>query len=157
MSSIRPASADAGQGGFWRDAAPWLAGVGVLVALVLFGYVIPAYPGSVHRMRMTEVIGELARARDLVSGEILARKRTGTAPAGAPLRDLKPETRMVTKVSVDLDAGTITAVIDHDKFNHHEVRRGASVSWTAVVDGSRIEWKCASATVPATLLPAACR
>ena len=157
MPSSPPTDAAAVDAGFWPRAAPWLVVVTALVVLVLFGYVIPAYQGSVHRMRMTDVIGELARARDLAAGEILARKRAGSAPAGAASRDLKPESRMVTKVSVDLDAGTISAFIDHERFNHREVARGASVTWTAVVDGSKVEWKCTSATVPAKLLPAACR
>jgi hypothetical protein len=132
--------------------------LGAVLLLVLLGYAIPAYQGTVHRTRMTEVIGELARVRTLASDEILARKLAGVTPAGAAKRDLKAESRMVTKVSVDLDAGTISAFIDHERFNHHEVARGASVSWTAVVDGSKVvEWKCSSATVPAKLLPAACR
>ena len=157
MASTPPESTAPAPAGFWRSSAPWLAGGAALVLLLLFGWAIPAYQGSVHRMRMTEVINDIARVRDLVSGEILARKRSGVAPAGAARRDFKSESRMVTKVSVDLDAGTISAFIDHERFNHREVGPGASVSWTAVADGSNVEWKCASPTVPAKLLPAACR
>jgi hypothetical protein len=157
MESTPAASTAAVDAGFWRRAGPWLAVAMVLVALVVFGYAIPAYQGSVHRMRMTEVIGELGRVRAVVSGEILARKRDGGAPAGGSARDLRSESRMVTKVSVDPGAGTITAFIDHERFNHQHVRPGSSVTWTAAIDGAKVEWKCSSATVPPKLLPAACR
>jgi Tfp pilus assembly major pilin PilA len=122
-----------------------------LAVLVVAGWGIPAYQGYLHRSRMTDVINELSRVRSLAAGEMLSRK-----PGGPAKREFKSESPMVTRIDVDYDARSISAFVDHEKFNHPAVPRGRSVTWTALAEGAQVEWKCTS-DVPAKFLPAACR
>ena len=121
------------------------------VALVAVGWGISARQGYLHRSRATDVINEIVRVRDLVAGDLAARK-----PGGPVKRDFKSESPMVTHVAVDYEARSIAAFVNSDNFGYPNLPRGASVTWTAVGDGPNVEWRC-SATVPAKLLPANCR
>ena len=127
------------------------AAVTAAVVLVVLAIAIPSYQGYLHRSRITEVINELGRVRALESGDLLAHKSGGPSK-----RDFKSGSPMVTRIAVDYEARSISAFVNHERFNHPAVPPGKSITYTAVMDGPKTDWKCTS-DVPARFLPAACR